>query len=168
MYRYLGCHYYGWFLSRSCWKSLFTAISYNYQGAGSGIGLHTAKLFLAAGAKGVTFVDLNGKALQKIQTELDHEYAGRTLMITGDVTTEELTKSYVDETIAKWGHLDVRNRCCCYYYCTACSCSNLTSYTRYPFKMPELGEMIGMSVVVHLLNSPSTIEVDRPPMWWTS
>ena len=78
------------------------------QGAGSGIGLQTVKVFLAAGAKGVALVDLNKKALQEAHTELERDYAGKLLLIAGDVSAEDATNDYVDQTMDKWGHLDVR------------------------------------------------------------
>lgn len=79
----------------------------NGQGAASGIGLSTARTFLEAGAKGVTLVDLHKGNLEKARAELEKQYSGRTLSIAGDVATESIAQQYVEETLSKWGHLDV-------------------------------------------------------------
>lgn len=77
------------------------------QGGASGIGLATVRAFLEAGVKGVTLVDLNKANLSKVQGELEKQYSGRTLAVSGDVATEDVTQEYVEETMKKWGHLDV-------------------------------------------------------------
>lgn len=77
------------------------------QGAASGIGLSTARTFLAAGAKGVTLVDLHKGNLARVQSELEKQYPGQILTVSGDAAAEEATQEYVGETMSKWGHLDV-------------------------------------------------------------
>lgn len=77
------------------------------QGAASGIGFSTARAFLAAGARGVTLVDLHKGNLAKAQAELEKQYSGKLLSVSGDVTSEQATEEYIEETMKKWGHLDV-------------------------------------------------------------
>jgi NAD(P)-dependent dehydrogenase (short-subunit alcohol dehydrogenase family) len=71
-------------------------------GSGS-IGLATARLFLAEGAK-VMLVDIDQPALDRAIADLASE---RVDAVLADVTKTEDTRSYVARTVAKWGKIDV-------------------------------------------------------------
>jgi NAD(P)-dependent dehydrogenase (short-subunit alcohol dehydrogenase family) len=71
-------------------------------GAGS-IGLATAKLFVAEGAK-VALVDLATADLDRAAASLASD---RVITIAADVTDAGETRAYVDKTVARWGKIDV-------------------------------------------------------------
>ena len=71
-------------------------------GAGS-IGLATARLFLAEGAK-VMLVDLREADLRKAASGLDPT---RTAFVAADVTKSDEVKKFIDATVARWGKIDV-------------------------------------------------------------
>jgi meso-butanediol dehydrogenase/(S,S)-butanediol dehydrogenase/diacetyl reductase len=72
-------------------------------GAGSGIGAGTARRFLQEGA----FVALNGRREHKLQETIAGLDAAKSLVHPGDVSDEEYMKRLVEDTIAKFGKLDV-------------------------------------------------------------
>jgi meso-butanediol dehydrogenase/(S,S)-butanediol dehydrogenase/diacetyl reductase len=72
-------------------------------GAGSGIGAGTARRFLKEGA----FVVLNGRREHKLRETIAGFDAAKSLVHPGDVSDERYTKGLVDDTIAKFGKLDV-------------------------------------------------------------
>ena len=71
-------------------------------GAGSGIGTAIARRFAADGAW-VCLSDLEQDAIAKIAAEL----GAKAMAITADVTSEEAVRKLVDDTVAKFGRLDV-------------------------------------------------------------
>ncbi len=71
-------------------------------GAGS-IGLTTAKLFLAEGAK-VVLVDMGQEALEKAVAELNSD---NVIFSVADVTKSADVERYTEETLAKFGKIDV-------------------------------------------------------------
>lgn len=74
-------------------------------GAASGIGLATVKAFVAKGAK-VVLADYDVEDGQKVTQELaDQGYD--VLFIDVDVSNEQNVKAMVDQTVAKYGQLDV-------------------------------------------------------------
>ncbi len=73
-------------------------------GGAAGIGLETARLFLAEGAK-VALVDLNKDDLQKASDDLGKE--GDVLTITADVSSAEDVARYVEATVERFGRIDV-------------------------------------------------------------
>lgn len=73
-------------------------------GGAGGIGKETAKLFLENGAN-VALVDISQEALE--QTKADLNAPDRVLVIQGDVTKEEDVESYVQQTVEKFGSIDV-------------------------------------------------------------
>jgi len=73
-------------------------------GGSGGIGKVVAKRFLEEGAK-VVLVDLVQGALDEVKAELDS--LGEVLAVQADVTKEEDVKNYVDQTVAKFGTIDV-------------------------------------------------------------
>ena len=71
-------------------------------GAGS-IGLATVRALLAEGAK-VMLVDLDADKLARTVRELGTDKAA---FVAADVTDAAQTRKYVDETVARWGKIDV-------------------------------------------------------------
>lgn len=74
-------------------------------GAGS-IGLATAKLMREHGAR-IALVDLDPGALDAAATEAFGAARDEILLIAADVSDEAATRRYVDETLARFGTLDV-------------------------------------------------------------
>ena len=72
-------------------------------GAGSGIGAGTARRFLQEGA----FVILNGRREHKLHETVVGFDAGKALIHPGDVSDEAYVKRMVEDTVAKFGKLDV-------------------------------------------------------------
>jgi meso-butanediol dehydrogenase/(S,S)-butanediol dehydrogenase/diacetyl reductase len=72
-------------------------------GAGSGIGAGTARRFLKEGA----IVVLNGRREQKLHETIAGFEATKSLVHPGDVSDEEYIKRLVEDTIMKFGKLDV-------------------------------------------------------------
>ena len=72
-------------------------------GAGSGIGAGTARRFLKEGA----FVALNGRRKHKLQETIAGFDSAKSLVHAGDVSDEEYVKCLVEDTVAKFGKLDV-------------------------------------------------------------
>ena len=71
-------------------------------GATSGIGLHTAKLFLAEGAK----VVLTGRSEEKIAA-LQQELEGDFLIVRADAASIADSKALIDQTVATFGNIDI-------------------------------------------------------------
>ncbi|GAA5831111.1 hypothetical protein JCM11251_005148 [Rhodosporidiobolus azoricus] len=82
-------------------------------GGAGGIGLATAKAFLAAGVLGVTLVDLSPSGLSAACDSLSSSGfdASRVLTVSGDVGQEAAAQEYVEKTVEKWGRLDVSVQC---------------------------------------------------------
>lgn len=74
-------------------------------GGAGGIGQATAQLFLDEGAT-VVLVDVNESALEKAKDALTGGEES-VHIIQADVTEEEDVKRYVDETVSKFGKIDV-------------------------------------------------------------
>lgn len=72
-------------------------------GAGSGIGAGTARRFLKEGA----FVALNGRRHYKLQETITGFDSAKSLVHAGDVSDEEYVKRLVEDTVTKFGKLDV-------------------------------------------------------------
>lgn len=72
-------------------------------GAAGGIGAATARLFLEEGAN-VTLVDLEQKALDEVARSLE---SSRVLTVAADVSNPEDTDRYVEQTVSRFGRLDV-------------------------------------------------------------
>lgn len=70
-------------------------------GAAGGIGIAAARQFAAEGAK-LALVDLSLDALQTAAADLPDA-----LLLSANVGKEEDTKSYVDQTVTKFGRIDV-------------------------------------------------------------
>jgi len=71
-------------------------------GAGGGLGKYVAKAFIAAGAKTV-LVDVNKEYLSAAVSELGADAHA----VQGDVTSETSVQSIIDETVQKFGGVDV-------------------------------------------------------------
>jgi meso-butanediol dehydrogenase / (S,S)-butanediol dehydrogenase / diacetyl reductase len=72
-------------------------------GAGSGIGAGTARRFLQEGA----FVVLNGRREHKLHVTISGFDRARSLVHPGDVSDEEYIKRLVEDSVTKFGKLDV-------------------------------------------------------------
>ncbi|WP_419211994.1 SDR family NAD(P)-dependent oxidoreductase [Maribacter sp. X9] len=72
-------------------------------GGTGGIGLATAKLFLAEGAK-VMLVDNDGMAIEKARTSLDHENVSFCI---ADVSKTEDTIRFLNHTLQTFGKIDI-------------------------------------------------------------
>lgn len=74
-------------------------------GGTSGIGLSTARLLLAAGAK----VALIGRQLHKGQAALQQlaEYEEQVCFIPGDISQTKDCQKVAEQTVARWGRLDI-------------------------------------------------------------
>lgn len=72
-------------------------------GAGTGIGAATARRFLREGAT----VVLNGRREQKLRDTIAGIDAAQSLVHAGDVSDETYIKRLVDDTVARFGRLDV-------------------------------------------------------------
>ncbi|UJL46358.1 SDR family oxidoreductase [Virgibacillus sp. NKC19-16] len=71
-------------------------------GAGN-LGQKTAEIFLREGAK-VSLVDMDKSKLEQAQKELSDE---NVMIVEADVTKEEDVKNYVDQTVDKFGSVDI-------------------------------------------------------------
>lgn len=72
-------------------------------GGAAGIGLATARLFLSEGAR-VALVDLDERDLQNARSALDGQ--GEVLTVAADVSEEEGTRRYVENTLEAFGRID--------------------------------------------------------------
>lgn len=72
-------------------------------GAGSGIGAGTARRFLREGA----LVVLNGRREHKLHETIAGLDSAKALIHPGDVSDEEYVKGLVEDTVSKFGKLDV-------------------------------------------------------------
>src|SRR6476659_1032602 len=75
------------------------------SGPGIGNGKATSILFAREGAL-VTLVDNNRKAVEETATLIAKE-GGETLVCVGDVTSDADCKRIIDETVARFGRLDI-------------------------------------------------------------
>jgi NAD(P)-dependent dehydrogenase (short-subunit alcohol dehydrogenase family) len=73
-------------------------------GGAAGIGLETARLFLAEGAR-VALVDLNESDLKNAAADLGAEEA--VLTIAADVSSAQDTARYVQQTLERFGQIDI-------------------------------------------------------------
>lgn len=73
-------------------------------GGAAGIGLETARLFLKEGAK-VALVDLKEDDLRTAQEGLKD--LGEVLTIAADVSSEDMTATYVKDTVDRFGRIDI-------------------------------------------------------------
>lgn len=74
-------------------------------GGAAGLGAAAAKAFLAEGAK-VAVVDIEPGTLAATASELGGD-KDRLLTIAADISREEDVRRYADETVARWGRIDV-------------------------------------------------------------
>jgi len=72
-------------------------------GAAGSIGLATASLMLTEGAK-VMMVDMSGERLRQAAETLN---SSRVAWTVADVTKSQQVRQFVDNTVAKWGDIDV-------------------------------------------------------------
>ena len=72
-------------------------------GAGTGIGAGTARRFLKEGA----FVALNGRREHKLRETIAGFDAAKSLVHAGDVSDEKYVKRLVEDTVTRFGRLDV-------------------------------------------------------------
>ncbi|WP_010532369.1 SDR family NAD(P)-dependent oxidoreductase [Lentibacillus jeotgali] len=72
-------------------------------GAAGNLGKQAAEIFLSEGAK-VSLVDLDRPKLEQVQNELSDE---NVFIVEANVTKEEDVKNYVDQTVNKFGSVDI-------------------------------------------------------------
>ena len=75
-------------------------------GAGAGIGAGIAERFSEAGAA-VALFDINGESAEQISRKIEHAGHGRSLALQGDVSTETDVKAAVEQSVEKFGAVDV-------------------------------------------------------------
>lgn len=85
--------------------SLNTKVAF-ITGAGAGIGSGIAERFFEAGAAVVLF-DVNGESAEQISRKIEHAGHGRSLALQGDVSNETDVKAAIEQTIEKFGAVDV-------------------------------------------------------------
>jgi len=90
-------------------------------GGAGGIGKATAKLFLAQGAK----VMLVGRTEQTLKKAIDEFDSANIAYCVADVSKSKDTKNYVNETVSKFGEIDV-------FFNNAGIEGSLKSITEYP------------------------------------
>ncbi|TVR62850.1 MAG: SDR family NAD(P)-dependent oxidoreductase, partial [Gemmatimonadales bacterium] len=73
-------------------------------GGAGGIGLATARLFLAEGAAGVHLVDLSEEALTEAAAQLDGERVG---ISAADVSRDAEVARYMSEAMERFGRVDI-------------------------------------------------------------
>ena len=75
-------------------------------GASKGIGRSTALKF-AKNNYNVTIVGRNHEELEQLRVEIEHEISGEVLVCTGDLAKEEFLEQIIEDTVQKWGRIDV-------------------------------------------------------------
>ncbi len=75
-------------------------------GAASGNGTAIASRFLADGNR-VAAVDINADNLEETRERCWGKWKNRLLCLTGDVSSEEDTRHFVDATLSRWNAIDV-------------------------------------------------------------
>lgn len=75
-------------------------------GSASGLGKRMAEVFAEHGAH-VVIADLNLDAAKTVANEIEAKYKKSTLAIAMDVTSEEQVNNGVNETVAKFGKIDI-------------------------------------------------------------
>lgn len=75
-------------------------------GAGAGIGAGIAERFSEAGAAIVVF-DINGETAAQMSRKLDQARPGQSIAIRGDVSNEADVRAAVEQTVAKFGKVDI-------------------------------------------------------------
>jgi meso-butanediol dehydrogenase/(S,S)-butanediol dehydrogenase/diacetyl reductase len=75
-------------------------------GAGAGIGAGIAERFSEAGAAIVVF-DINGETAAQMSRKLDQGRPGQSIAIRGDVSNEADVRAAVEQTVAKFGKVDI-------------------------------------------------------------
>jgi NAD(P)-dependent dehydrogenase (short-subunit alcohol dehydrogenase family) len=71
-----------------------------------GIGLEVAKALLKANVENITLVDLDLTSLEDARSKLQ-EWKDKIHIVAADCSKDEDTRGYVDETVQKFGKLDV-------------------------------------------------------------
>ncbi|HLI07335.1 MAG TPA: SDR family NAD(P)-dependent oxidoreductase [Ktedonobacteraceae bacterium] len=74
-------------------------------GAGSGMGRAAALRFAREGAK-VGLIDINGIAIEEVLAKIVAS-GGEALPLVADVSSEEQVRQAVDQTVERWGGLDI-------------------------------------------------------------
>ncbi len=75
-------------------------------GASKGIGRSTALKF-AANNYNVTIVGRNHEELEQLRAEIEQENRQEVLVCVGDLSNEEFLKQIIEDTVQKWGRIDV-------------------------------------------------------------
>jgi len=75
-------------------------------GASKGIGRSTALKFAANGYQ-VTIVGRNHEELEQLKATIERDYHRDVLICAGDLEHEEFSRQLIDDTLWKWGRIDV-------------------------------------------------------------
>ncbi|EGG14285.1 Beta-hydroxybutyrate dehydrogenase [Cavenderia fasciculata] len=75
-------------------------------GGAAGIGLGVVERFVKEGAK-VAIVDLNGELATKVSNEINQKYPNSTIPVQVDISQDKDVKRGIEDTVAKFGGLDV-------------------------------------------------------------
>lgn len=115
-------------------------------GAAQGIGKETARLFAEEGAK-VVAIDIQGEVLQKVVENIVETYRDSAIGLYLDVSNEESWKEIVQETIKKFGKIDVLVNNAGYCSNTGLDGTTIEMYT-HTMNTNALGNLLGIMAVV--------------------
>jgi short-subunit dehydrogenase len=115
-------------------------------GASSGIGLATARLLTAKGAR-VALVSRSRDTLEKISNELTNSLA-----VPADMTKEDTIKRMIEQTKKHFGRIDILINNAGQGYDAPIEKTNITTF-RYIFELDVVGQLIAMQEVIPIMRS---------------
>ncbi|MBU7034531.1 MAG: SDR family oxidoreductase [Theionarchaea archaeon] len=115
-------------------------------GASSGIGLATARLLTAKGAR-VALVSRSKDTLERISKELPSSLA-----LPADITKENTIRRMVEQTKEHFGRIDILINNAGQGYDAPIEKTNITTF-RYIFELDVVGQLIAMQEVIPIMRS---------------
>ncbi len=115
-------------------------------GASSGIGLATARLLTAKGAR-VALVSRSKDKLERISKELTNS-----LVIPADMTKEDTIKRMIEQTRKHFGRIDILINNAGQGYDAPIEKTNIATF-RYIFELDVVGQLIAMQEVIPIMRS---------------